>query len=228
MCPIITERTYWPISGTDAVMRCLSLALTSLSFLCQRWRIVCLRTTNLPLRVFAQLCVNPRKLKVSGLPSPRLCRLLRLSAKLDQTRLLAVKFQPKALEPFHKLAQKLLPVLSVLKSHNEVVGKPHHDHISSDLYSSPLLDPQVKHIVQVDIGQKRTDAPALDRPPLHLSMLPLLQHPSLEPLLDQPYYPPIRHPVLDKFHHPFMIQRIEETPNVGIEHPVHFPLHDPN
>src|SRR5262249_32856071 len=104
----------------------------------------------------------------------------------------------------------------------------HHDHISSDLYSSPLLDPQVKHIVQVDIGQKRTDAPALDRPPLHLSMLALLQHPSLEPLLDQPYYPPIRHPLLNQSQHPFIRQRSDAPPNVGIEHPVHFPLHDPN
>ena len=29
---------------------------------------------NFPARVFAQLCVNPRKLKLPGLPSPRLCR----------------------------------------------------------------------------------------------------------------------------------------------------------
>src|SRR5262249_7160282 len=126
----------------------------------------------------AGLCTAVREpKKVKGLRlafASALSILLRLSAKLNQTRLLAVKFQPKALEPFHKLAQKLVPVVSVLKSHNEVVGKPHHDHISSDLYSSPLLDPQVKHIVQVDIGQKRTDAPALDRPPLHLSMLALL------------------------------------------------------
>src|SRR5262249_5044165 len=70
--------------------------------------------------------------------------------------------------------------------------------------------------------------PAWAPPPLHLSMLPPPQPPTLDPLRNQPYSPPIRHPVLNKFHHPFMIQRIEETPNVGIEHPVHFPLHDPN
>src|SRR6266545_2072938 len=55
--------------------------------------------------------------------------LFRMSAKLDQARLLGMKFQPKAPKPLHKLAQKPLPVLSVLKSNNEVIGKPHHNHL---------------------------------------------------------------------------------------------------
>ena len=37
-------------------------------------RIVCRRIVNPPFRVFAQVCVKPRKLKVSGFPAPRLTR----------------------------------------------------------------------------------------------------------------------------------------------------------
>ena len=52
-------------------MRRRSSALTAFSFACIRVRIVCRSTVNRPFRVFAQLCVKPRKLKVSGFPSPR-------------------------------------------------------------------------------------------------------------------------------------------------------------
>ena len=41
--------------------------LTSRSFACHRVRIVCRRTVNPPFRVFAQLRVKPRKLKLCGL-----------------------------------------------------------------------------------------------------------------------------------------------------------------
>src|SRR5438093_5789954 len=151
-----------------------------------------------------------------------------MPAKLDQARLLGMKFQSKAPKPLHKLAQKSLPVLSVLKSNNEVIGKPHHNHISLCLKFSPLLYPQIKHIVQIEVGQKRTDASALYRPHLSVDVLALLQHSHLEPLLDQPYDAPIRHAVLDKFHQPSVVESVKETADVGIEHPVHLSLRNPN
>jgi hypothetical protein len=43
-----------------------------------------LSTVSLPLRVLAQLWVNPRKLKVSGLPSSALPVFSRTSAELNQ------------------------------------------------------------------------------------------------------------------------------------------------
>jgi hypothetical protein len=42
---------------------------------CHLCRIVCRSTVKCPFRVLPQLCVKPRKLNVSGLPSPRLRRL---------------------------------------------------------------------------------------------------------------------------------------------------------
>src|SRR5262245_33604300 len=131
MCPITTERTYWPISGTAVCRRCLSSALTTLSFACQRLRIVCRSTTNFPLRVFAQLWLKPKKVKRLRLSfSPLPSVFFRISAKLNQTRLSGMQFQPKPFKPLHKLAQKPLPVTPVFKSDNEVVRKSHHNHIS--------------------------------------------------------------------------------------------------
>ena len=60
-----------PTSGMGSCMRRRSSAFTSLSFACNRFRIVCRSTVNRPFRVFPQMCVKPRKLKVSGFPLPR-------------------------------------------------------------------------------------------------------------------------------------------------------------
>ena len=46
-------------------MRRLSSAFTSLSFACNRLRIVCRSTVKRPLLVFPLMCVKPRKLNVS-------------------------------------------------------------------------------------------------------------------------------------------------------------------
>ena len=55
--------------------RPLSCFLISYSFARIRFRTVLRRTTKRPLfRLISQICVNPRKSKVSGLPSPRLHR----------------------------------------------------------------------------------------------------------------------------------------------------------
>src|SRR4030095_13477177 len=115
-----------------------------------------------------------------------------------------------------------------LKANNEVITNPHHYHSASCFGPSPLLNPQVKHIVQIHVGQKRANAPALNRSLLCLDVPALLQHPSLEPLLKQPHDAPIRHAVLSKFHQPLVVQAVKETANVVVKNPVHLPLHDPN
>src|SRR6266550_2928554 len=54
-----------------------SSAFTSFNFVCNLLRIVCRSTVYIPLLLFfTQICVKPRKLNVSGFPSPRRCRLL--------------------------------------------------------------------------------------------------------------------------------------------------------
>ena len=64
-----------PPPGSGSCIRRCNSALTSVSFACNRLRIVCRRTVKRPLlRFVAQMCVKPRKLNVSGLPCPRFRR----------------------------------------------------------------------------------------------------------------------------------------------------------
>lgn len=107
----------------------------------------------------------------------------RMSAELNQARLLGMKFQPKTSQPFPKLAQKPLSILSVFETNHKVIGKPDHHPIPPGFGLAPLANPKVEHIMQVDVGQQRTDTAALNRSHLTLHELAILQHPSLEPLL---------------------------------------------
>ncbi len=54
----------------------------------------------------------------------------------------------------------------------------------------------------------------------------ILQHAHSQPFSDESYHALVRNPVLDHPNEPFVIQLVEETPNVSIEHPAHFLRHD--
>ena len=137
-------------------MRRRSSAFTSLSFACNLLRIVCRSTVNRPFRFFPQMCVKPRKLNVSGFPSPARSPVLgRERPELDQPRLLGVQLQAELREPLAQLRQEPLGLRSVLESHDEVVREPHDDHVAARLLLPPPLDPEVEHVVQVDVRQER-------------------------------------------------------------------------
>src|SRR5439155_160249 len=76
-CPRTTACSHLPCLGMGSCIRRRSSAFTSFNFVCNLLRIVCRSTVYIPLLLFfTQICVKPRKLNVSGFPSPRRCRLL--------------------------------------------------------------------------------------------------------------------------------------------------------
>ena len=87
----------------------------------------------------------------------------------------------------------------MLKAQDEVVSEADDDHVAARLLP-PSLDPEVEHVVKVDVGQERADAPALNRTHLALRSLPVLQHARVEPFLDQPHHSPVRNTMLDEAH----------------------------
>src|ERR1017187_5231513 len=75
MCPLMTLASHMPWSGTGSCRRRSSPALSLASFAVSRFLPVIRRTQNCPRLLIAQMCVNPRKLNVSGFPAPRAFRL---------------------------------------------------------------------------------------------------------------------------------------------------------
>ena len=71
----------------------------------------CRLSGNAPCRVRPQMCVNPRKLNVSGLPSPRACSMpRRVAAELDQSGLVRMQRQRELLHPLAHLRQESLGI----------------------------------------------------------------------------------------------------------------------
>src|SRR5258708_27361833 len=144
--------------------------------------------------------------------------LLRIAAKLDDARFVGVQFQPELRESLAQLRQEPLRFMSMLESGNEVIGKTDENHFSVRLLLSPLLDPEVEYIVQVDVRQQRTNAAALNGSHLTLYSLALFQHAGLEPFLDQAHHAPVSYTMLDKLHQPSVVESVVKPPAVGIAH----------
>src|SRR5580704_10153141 len=131
MWPRTTACNHLPCSGMGVCMRRRSSAFTAFSFACNLLRIVCRSTVYIPLLLFfTQICVKPRKLNVSGFPSPRLCRLLIANGPNSSNR-----FVPK--------------------SNHDVIRKTYDDDIAVRSLLTPRLDPQVENVMKIDVRQKR-------------------------------------------------------------------------
>jgi len=113
-------------------------------------------------------------------PSPiGLCK----TAKLDEARLIGMQLKPKFRKPLPQFGLEPLRILTMLESHNEVIVVAHDYRIPMHPLLPPLPDPEVKHVVKVEISQERTAIPTLNRPHLATRSLPILQHAGSQPLL---------------------------------------------
>ena len=84
--------------------------------------------------------------------------------KLDQACFVGVQFQGKLAETFPQVLMKLFGIRSVLEAQNNVVGESHHDNVTARVPPSPLVGPQIEHVVQVHIRKYGRNTPALWRP----------------------------------------------------------------
>ncbi len=130
----------------------------------------------------------------------------RVAAELDEACLLGMEFQTKLRESFAQLSQETFRVSTMLKAQDEIISEADGHYISVRLRPPPSLDPEVEHIVKVDIRQEWADAPALYGSHLALYSLSILQHAGSQPFLDEPHNALVRYSVLDKLHQPSVIE----------------------
>ena len=155
-------------------MRRRSSAFTSFSFACSRLRIVCRKHREPSIAPFLSADVREaEEVERFRLPFSALLSVLdREWSELQQARFLRVQFKVELPHSFRQFSPKLLGIRFILESNHDVVSKPHDDHITVGLSSTPRLDPQVKHVVEIDVGQQRRGASALGRPFFHPHSLP--------------------------------------------------------
>ena len=182
-------------------------------------------TQNRKHAIASLLCANMReaeKVECLRFAQPGLSSVLgRIGSKLQKPRFVAMQLQSKLRQSLAEIFEELLGDSTMLKAQHGIISEAHDDHLAIGPLCSPFLDPQVEHVVQVHIGQQRTDTAALNGTLLTVYSLPLFQHASVQPFLDEPYHAPVPDPVLDELHQPLPINGVEKSGNVDIQHPVH-------
>ena len=75
--------------------------------------------------------------------------------KLDQPSLFRVQFQAELRQALPEFLQETLGLRPALEAHHQIVGIPDDDDIAPSHFLAPGFDPQVEHLMQVDVRQQR-------------------------------------------------------------------------
>ncbi|SDY88108.1 hypothetical protein SAMN05421754_102735, partial [Nitrosomonas sp. Nm58] len=89
--------------------------------------------------------------------------------------------RPKADYYAHfKVLQEAIGIRFVLKSQCTIIGVSDNDDITLSLFTTPLMCPEIEHVVKVDVGKQRGNYCSLRRSPLRLrSHLPFSTTPTV-------------------------------------------------
>src|SRR5579863_2158383 len=151
-----------------------------------------------------------------------------VTPELNQARLVRVQLQPELLQAVFPFLEKPLRVSTIFESRDDVICITDDNHIARSMMLTPVPDPQIEDIVQVDVCQQRRGHCPLRSAYRRLRPVPFLGYSRPQPFLDQAQYPSVGDAMLDKLDQPFVRQIVEKATNVGIENPVHLLPHDPH
>jgi hypothetical protein len=79
----------------------------------------------------------------------------RIRTELQKSRLLGMQLQIELPHSLRKFRPKPIGIRFHLEAQHDIVRKTHHDYVTVGAFATPCLDPQVEHVVEVDIGQQR-------------------------------------------------------------------------
>ena len=81
----------------------------------------------------------------------------RKPTELDQPRFILIQFQVEFQQSFPKINLEPFSVPTVLKADHKVIAVPDDDNVTTGKLVSPLVRPQIKHIMKIYIGQQGAD-----------------------------------------------------------------------
>ena len=93
--------------------------------------------------------------------TPFLSSFHRIPAKFDQGCLLSIHFQIELPESTFQLCTKTYSHMLVLEAQYHIISESNHYYIARCFPVPPIVCPQVKYIVEIDVGQQRTNTAAL-------------------------------------------------------------------
>src|SRR4029453_14958124 len=141
---------------------------------------------------------EPEEVEGRWLLVPPRCVALRKAPKLDEPGLRPVQPQPKLSQTLSKRLREPLCVVRVLKGQHHIIRGANHRELAAQPPSHHLLSPQVQRVGQIHVCQDGTDDPTLRGPCLGVVHYPVLKHPRVPPLRNQPQQTPILYPMLEE------------------------------
>lgn len=74
-------------------------------------------------------------------------------AEFNQPCLVRMQLQFELLQSLRKFFPELLGFDAILESDHNIVGVTHDDHIATSCLPPPFVGPEIKRIMQIDVGQ---------------------------------------------------------------------------
>src|ERR1035437_1869386 len=205
MCPLMTLASHMPWPGTGSCRRRSSPALSLASFAVSRFLPVIRRTQNCPRLLIAQMCVNPRKLNVSGFPAPRAFRL-------------GMANRPNPVS-------RVLPGCSSRLNFANLSRSAVRNRSASSWYWNPATKSSAKRtmITSPRASWFRHHTARRSRTWCRYTLASNGETgaPCGHPLADQPQDPFIRDPVPEKLLRPASVKRPGEVADIRVQHPAH-------
>src|SRR5260221_10018650 len=116
----------------------------------------------------------------------------------------------------------------MLETHDDVIGIAHNDDLTLGMALPRAVWPETKDVMEVDIGQQRRGNRPLGRACLRGHKLSFFHHTCLQPLADKAAYTTITDAVFNETHQPLVVDRVEESCNIGVHYPVHLRASNPD
>ena len=158
---------------------------------------------------FSTIMRQSQKGELLGFLASLVCVLPSKSPEFDASCFLLCLLQPKPFEPVLKTLLKTLRIVLVLKAGYKIISEAEVVRLPSTLPAYPPAEPQVQHVVQVDIRQQWRQNRTLWGPFLARMHQAFLHDATLEHPNDQPDHALIPDPMPQKFDHPLMVDPIK-------------------
>src|SRR6516164_445662 len=129
-------------------------------------------------------------------------------------------------QPLLQRGAEALRIPSVLEAGHVIVGETDQAGLALTLMREDPLEPQVEHVVKVDVGQDRRNWPPLEHPLLRPHDHAIDHGSCPQPFLDQSQDHRVADPKPEHLHQPRMVEMVEEPVDVGFDDVIYAAFED--
>src|SRR6266852_3958175 len=144
--------------------------------------------------------------------------LQQAAVEVQHCRLLRRDAQPEGGDSLLHLLPKPLSIAVVLEHSYKVVSKPREFGVASATLPEASFEPQVKHVVQIDVRQHRTDWATLRHPVIQSGDYSVLHHAGVEPFVQEPNKSSVVDPMSYELSKPIVTDRVEVARQIRFRH----------